>query len=110
MNLQTFLRESTWGYPLIAAAHVLFIAWFAATVLIPNFEEDLRRLRRIGVALTLFTGALLFWLHPVQYFCSTFFRLKMLLLLLLLLTKPTSRVSLALWIAIIFAARGIAYF
>ena len=67
-------------------------------------------MRRIGLVFVLLTGALLFWLHPAQYYSSTFFRLKMLLLLFIPLTRPASRLSLALWAAIIFAARGIAFF
>ena len=110
MNLQTFLRESTWGYPIIGAAHVLALAWFGGTVLVSTFEGDLGRMRRIGLVFVLLTGALLFWLHPAQYYSSAFFRLKMLLLLLVPLTRPASRLSLALWLAIIFAARGVAFF
>ena len=110
MNLQTFLRESTWGYPIIGAIHVLGIAWFGGTVLIAGFGEDLRRLQRIGLGVLLASGALLFWLHPLQYSNSISFRLKMLLLLLLIRTKIASPFSFALWIAIIFASRDIAFF
>ena len=110
MNLQTFLRESTWGYPIISAIHVLGIAWFGGTVLVSDFASDLRRVRRLGLALVLITGALLFWLHPLQYYHSVWFRVKMLLLFLLTLTGLSNRFALALWIAIIFAARGTAFF
>jgi hypothetical protein len=74
------------------------------------FAEDLRRARRIGLALMLLSGGLLFWLHPHQYYISVFFRIKMLLLLVVIRTKVASPLSLALWIAIIFASRGIAFF
>ena len=110
MNLQTFLRESTWGYPIIGAIHVLGIAWFGGTVLVSGFAEDLRRLRRIGLGILLASGALLFWLHPLQYSNSISFRVKILLILLLIRTKIASPLSFALWIAIIFASRGIAFF
>lgn len=110
MNLQTFLRESTWGYPIIAAIHVLGMAWFGGTILASSFVDDLRRARRIGLALMLLSGGLLFWLHPLQYYGSVFFRIKMLLLLLLIRTKVASPLAFALWIAIIFASRGIAFF
>ena len=110
MNLQTFLRESTWGYPIIGAIHVLGIAWFGGTLLVSSLGTDLRGLRRIGFAVMLISGALLFWLHPLQYYSSTSFRLKMLLLLFLTRTKPASRLSFALLIGVIFAARGIAFF
>jgi len=109
LNLQDFLRGSTWGYPIISAIHVLAIALFGGTILIAQFAPDLRRLRRVGIALLLVTGAVLFWLHPAQYYASTSFRVKMLLLIGLLWVRPASVLSLALWIAIIFASRGIAF-
>jgi hypothetical protein len=49
-------------------------------------------------------------LHPLQYSNSTSFRTKIVLLLLLTRTKVASPLSIALWIAIIFASRGIAFF
>ena len=109
-GLQTFLRESTWGYPIISAIHVLGIAWFGGTVLVSQFARDLRGWRRAGIAVILITGAVLFWLHPVQYYHSISFRLKMLLLVFLMRTKPASALSLGFWVAIIFASRGIAFF
>jgi len=110
LNLQDFLRGSTWGYPIISAIHVLGIAWFGGTILIAQLAPDLRNLRRIGIALLLVTGAVLFWLHPTQYYDSISFRLKLLLLVVLLRIKPASVLSLAIWTAIIFASRGIAFF
>jgi hypothetical protein len=110
LNLHTFLRESTWGYPIIGAIHVLGIAWFGGTILVAQFATDLRRLRRIGLALLLISGAVLFWLQPEQYYNSVSFRLKLVLLLLLLGVKPASVLSLILWAAIVFASRGIAFF
>jgi hypothetical protein len=109
-GLQTFLRESTWGYPIIAAIHVLGLAWFGGTVLVSQFNPDLRGLRRAGIALLLISGLVLFWLHPVQYYNSTSFRVKMVLLLLLVGVRRASVVALALWGAIILASRGIAFF
>jgi hypothetical protein len=107
--LQTFLRESTWGYPIISAIHVLGIAWFGGTILISQFGPELRTWKRIGIALLLITGMVLFSLHPVQYYNSISFRLKMILLVPAIWTKPDSRLSLVLWVAIIFASRGIAF-
>ena len=109
MNLQTFLRESTWGYPIIAAVHVLGIAWFGGTILVSQFVPELRGWRRCGLALLLLSGLVLFWLHPVQYSNSVGFRVKMLLLVLLAFTKPASRVAFVLWGLLIFASRGIAF-
>ena len=109
-GLQTFLRESTWGYPIIAAIHVLGIAWFGGTVLASQFAPDLRGLRRIGIAMVLITGAVVFWLQPARYYDSISFRIKIVLLITLLFVKPASRVAIGLWIAILFASRGIAFF
>ena len=110
MNLQTFLRESTWGYPIIGAIHVLGIAWFGGTVLASRYVPDLRRLRAVGITLLLASGAVLFWLQPMRYYNSTSFRVKMLLVILLLRMKTASALALATWVAIIFASRGIAFF
>jgi hypothetical protein len=109
-ELQTFLRESTWGYPIISAIHVLGIAWFGGTVLIAQFAGDLRRLRQAGITLVLISGAVIFWLHPLRYSGSISFGVKSLLLVFLIWTKPFSRLALALWVAVIFASRGIAFF
>jgi len=109
LSLQTFLRESTWGYPIISAIHVLGIAWFGGTILVSQFATQLQKWRRIGIGLLLITGLALFWLHPVQYYHSISFRLKMILLVPLIWTKPASALSLLLWVAIIFASRGIAF-
>jgi len=109
LSLQIFLRESTWGYPIISAIHVLAIAWFGGTVLISQFVPELRRWRYFGLAVLLISGVILFWLHPMRYSNSISFRVKMLLLIVLTRTKPASPVSLALWTAIILASRGIAF-
>ena len=109
MSLQIFLRESTWGYPIISAIHVLGIAWFGGTLLISQFAPELRRWRYIGLTVLLMTGLILFWLHPIQYSNSISFRMKMLLLIVLTRTKPASPASLALWGAIIVASRAIAF-
>jgi hypothetical protein len=108
----TWLRESTWGFPIISAIHVLAIAWFGGTVLIPAVGRQLPSFRRTGLALLLLTGALLFWLEPVKCYASFPFRLKMLLLVLVVLnplfrSRLTTVSSWALWVAIIFAARWI---
>src|SRR5207249_2173496 len=83
------------------------IAWFGGTILVSQFATQLQKWRRIGIGLLLITGLALFWLHPVQYYHSISFRLKMILLVPLIWTKPASALSLLLWVAIIFASRGI---
>ena len=109
MNLHTFLRESTWGYPIISALHVLGLAWFGGTILVSAFVPELRGWRRAGIALLLVTGAVLYWLQPAQYYTSISFGVKMALLILVLFVRPERPLSLALWVAIIFASRGIAF-
>jgi hypothetical protein len=106
--LSAAMSESTWAVPVIAAIHVLGISWFGGTVLIS--DPHLRRWRFIGLAAMLITGALLFWSQPVRLYGSVFFRVKIVLLLILSVSAKLPRmVSLSLWIAVIFAARGIAY-
>jgi len=111
----TLLRESTWGFPIVSAIHVLAIAWFGGTVLIPGLSRQLPSFRRTGLALLLLTGTMLFWLEPVKCYASGPFRLKVLLLVLLCVnawfrTRLTTVFSCALWVGIIFAARWIAYY
>jgi hypothetical protein len=114
-SLRLDLSQSTWAVPIIGAIHVLAIAWFGGSVLIN--DARLRRFRWTGLSILLFTGALLFWSQPLRLYYSDFFRAKMLLLVLIgvsaLLPARHSRVamalSLALWAAVIFASRGIAY-
>lgn len=127
--LSRAISESTWGYPVVGALHVLAIALFGAAILIPHLRVpgfpldpggDLRWLRRLGLTLILTTGTLLFASGAANYYKSTFFRIKMVLLALLLLNaiaasrhdrrKMHAAIALVLWAAVIFAARGIAFF
>jgi hypothetical protein len=107
----TLLRESTWAFTILGALHVLGIAWFGGAVLF----SVMRTWRRIGLAWMLLTGALLFWLEPLKCYNSMSFRVKMLLLLLLvpaqfLSPKFANVVALTLWAAVILASQGIAFF
>jgi hypothetical protein len=114
-SLRLDLSQSTWAVPIIGAIHVLAIAWFGGSVLV--IDSRLRRFRWTGLAILLFTGALLFWSQPLRLYYSQFFRWKMLLLVLtgvcLLLPARHARMamvfSLVLWACVIFASRGIAY-
>jgi len=117
--LSRIISESTWGYPIVGALHVLAIALFGAALLIPLAQGvELRWLRRIGLALILTTGTLLFASSAARYYNSTFFRIKIMLLALLLLNAVVARhdgrkmhtaIAVVLWAAVIFAARGIAF-
>jgi len=102
------LAESTWAVPVIGALHVLCLALFAGTVL--NDAPSLRRMRWIGLALMIFTGALLFAANPARTFESLSFRLKLLLLVSLIFVRRPRWLMLALWAAVIAASRGIAYY
>jgi hypothetical protein len=137
----TWLRESTWSYPILAAIHVLGIAWFGGAVL-----KDLPAGKRMGLGFMTVTGAILFYMAPVHCYQSYAFRAKMLLLVAAgvetwrthscVPCRDSSRhlspassqpeasprvatrharvraplLSLACWIGMIFAGRGIAFF
>ncbi len=106
----TLLRESTWGFTILGALHVLGIAWFGGAVLL----SVMPLWKRIGAIWMLLTGVLLFWLEPLKCYNSVSFRIKMLLLLLLACTallpsKLARAASLILWAAVILASQGIAF-
>jgi hypothetical protein len=107
----TVRRESTWGFTILGALHVLGIAWFGGAVLF----SAMPLWKRIGAAWMLLTGALLFWLEPLKCYNSVSFRVKLLLLLSLVFAaflppKPARATSLILWAAVIVASQGIAFF
>ncbi len=114
-SLRLDLSQSTWAVPIIGAIHVLAIAWFGGSVLIQS--PQLRRFRWIGLSILVFTGALLFWSEPLRLYYSQFFRVKLVLLVLIgisaLLPARYARfamaISLMLWAGVILASRGIAY-
>lgn len=95
---------STWYQPAIGALHVLGVAWFGATLWI-----DAPRLRRIGIAWMLLTGGLVLWANAERVSHSQAFRVKLALLLALVLVRRPRWLVLALWAAVVFASRGIAY-
>lgn len=101
----TWLRESTWGYPVIAAIHVLGVAWFGGAVL-----KGLQTGTRIGLAFMTLTGVVLFYMAPVHCYESYAFRAKMLLLAAAVVTSGRRFLSLGYWVGMIFAGRGIAFF
>ncbi len=106
----TLLRESTWGFTILSALHVLGVAWFGGAVLFSVMPAW----RRIGAVWMVITGALLFWLEPLKCYHSAFFLAKMLLLLILAATVFLPRgaarpISLVLWAAVILTSQGIAF-
>jgi hypothetical protein len=113
------ISGTTWGYPIVSALHVLAFALIGGAALIPFLREDGRWIRRVGLALVVLTGVLLFAAGAGRYYESTSFRIKMVLLALLAANAFATRqdrlrlhsaISIALWVAVIFAARGIAFF
>jgi hypothetical protein len=121
--LSRLIGESTWGYPIVGALHVLAMALFGGWVLIasrrgdpPRFAVEARRWKAAGLFLVLLTGGLLFVSQPVRYYESAAFRVKLALLALILLnafvrrSAPRKWLTLTLWAAAILAARGIAFF
>jgi len=129
-TISTAVRESTWGFPVLGALHVLALAWFGGALVIfdlrrlgwlmrpdplADLAAEFRGWRWFGVAVLMLTGALLFWVEPLKCYQSISFRLKMALLILMGLnagarSRLAGAVSLLLWIAVVFAARGIAFF
>ncbi len=90
------LLESLYAWPLIESAHVLSLGLFVGTAVIndlrllgwtmnrvPVSEVTGRLLpwTRIGFAVMVATGALLFYANPVRYYHNIFFRIKVLLLI-----------------------------
>src|SRR5262245_15618273 len=113
------ISESTWGYPVVGALHVLVFALVGGAVLVPYLRDETRWIRGAGLTLVVMTGMLLFTAGAEGYYQSTSFRIKLVLLALLAAnaiasrqhrTKLHSAISLALWAAVIFASRGIAFF
>jgi len=122
--LSRTIAETTWGYPIAGALHVLAIALVGGAVLAPHLRvlafAEVRWFRCIGLTLVVLTGVLVFASGAVGYYGSSSFRIKMALLVLLSLnaiassrqrrSKLHSAISLTLWAAVIFASRGIAFF
>ena len=118
------ISESTWGYPIVGAIHVLVIAIFGVMVFLPHLRvlgfAETRRTRLAGMTLAVLTGVLVFAAGAAHYYQSAGFRIKMLLLVLLALnavvasrSRPgriQSAFSVLFWVAVIFASRGIAFF
>jgi len=105
--LSQTISQSTWGYPIIGAIHVLAIALFGGAVIITNVD-DVRWMKSVGLTAVIATGALLFISAPVRYYDSTFFRIKMVLLALILVNSTLlfrQRSALRLGIALVLWRR-----
>jgi hypothetical protein len=102
------LAETTWGFPILSALHVMGLAWFGGTVIVPR---EFPRFKRWGLAFMLLTGTVLFLMQPQRYLHSAGFWVKMVLFVTVLLWRRADLwYSIALWFAIICAARATAFF
>lgn len=89
------LLESYWVWPLVESTHVVMIALFVGTAAMNDlrlmgasfgtvpaseFTGKLLTLTRLGFAVMVVTGLLLFYSSPLRYYHNLFFRLKLILL------------------------------
>ena len=134
-SLSTAIREGALYYPILGAFHMVGIGWFGGMVLMGDLGvlgiglhvpaadllSQFRRWKWVGFAVMLVSGGLLCWSEPVVCYKSVSFWIKLALLALLGVNalgfrkaKPDSRLgaclSLLLWVGLVFAGRGIAFF
>ena len=143
------LLESLWVWPLLETTHVLSLGLFVGTAImndlrllgwtlkrVPVSEVTGRLLpwTRIGFAVSVTTGLLIFYSAPIRYYHNIFFRLKVILLIVAGLNaflfhrgihrrvtewdldtvlpreaRVAGAVSLVAWALIVVAGRMIAY-
>jgi hypothetical protein len=143
------LHESLWVYPIVESVHVLTLCLFLGTAILLDLRllgltlrrvpvsqvvRQLQPWNRIGFAVMVISGGLLFYAIPVRSYQNIFFRIKVALLLLaglnafvfhsriyrtvkeweLALTAPRAArlagaFSLFLWAGVVVAGRMIAY-
>lgn len=148
-GLMRALRESDRGYETLLALHVSCIAFFAAMILLTDLRllhlapsgysvsdivDQLRVPKRIGFLCVATFGFLMFGMKAEEYYLNIFFRIKVLLFLLVAAhalvfrprvynraadlegsAKPPLRaqaaalLSMLLWFGIVCAGRGIGY-
>ncbi len=141
-GLFRFLRESDHGYEILLALHVSSISLFAASVVLTDLRllgwtlrghsiesvvTQMRWPKRIGFLCVATFGFLMFGMKAEEYYYNVFFRIKVVLFLLVavhaLIFRPrvynraaapvgvklAAVCSLILWLAIVCAGRGIGY-
>ena len=134
-SLSVAIRESAWAFPAIESVHVLSLCLLGMAVLtdlrllnvvlrglpIPEVTAQLRPWWTVGVIVAIVSGVLIFVNSPVEYYTNTFFRLKVIMLMLIGInawlfragvwrkTGVTCSLSLVLWAGIIVAGRLITY-
>ena len=80
------------------------------TIGVATVLTDAPTLRKVAVAWMLTTGGLMLVTISGHIFASTSFRVKLALLAALIFVRKPRWLVLTLWVAVIFASRGIAYF
>ena len=148
-QFSTTMRDSLWAEPLVESIHVLTLTLFLGFAVLLDLRllgvalrgrpasQVLRQLNPWlfgGVAVMVVSGALLFCGDPVSFYSTSFFKVKMIMLVLAGLNvlifnatigrrtaewdrdlktpraaKVAAVVSLVLWVAIVAAGRAIAY-
>jgi hypothetical protein len=148
-GLMRALRESDRGYEILLSLHVSFIALFGAMIAMTNLRllglaprgysvsdivVQLRVPKRVGFLCVATCGFLLFGMKAEEYYLNIFFRIKILLFLMVLVhalvfrpsvynasaaldgasrlpprAKAAAGLSFLLWFGIVCAGRGIGY-
>ena len=144
-----YIRNSTYAYPIILTLHIVFIALFGAMILatdmrllgwgmrsdsISDIVSQLRVPKRVGLLLVATCGILLLGSKAEEYYLNPFFRIKIVLLVLVGIhalvfrrsvyaaaagldnlrplpgrVKLAAALSLFLWLSIVCAGRAIGY-
>ena len=128
--LSIAIREGALYYPILGAFHLASIGWFGGMVLMGDLNvlgiglhlpaaevfSQFRRWKWLGFAIVGISGGLLCWAEPVVCYKSISFWIKLVLLALVAVNALCFRksrlgasLSLVLWVAIVFAGRGIAF-
>jgi hypothetical protein len=148
-QFSTTMRESLWAEPIVETIHVLTLTLFLGFAVLLDLRllgvamrrrrmsEVLRQLNPwliAGFVVMIVTGVLLFSGDPISFYSTTFFKVKMIMLVLAGLNvvifnstigrrtaewdldpktprgaKVAGVVSIVLWVAIVAAGRAIAY-
>jgi hypothetical protein len=148
-QFSNMIRSSLWAEPIIETTHVLTLTLFLGFAVLLDLRllgiwlvrrrisEVLGQLNpwmAVGCGIMIVSGVLLFCGDPVSFYSTTFFKVKMIMLVLAGLNvlifnwtigrktaewdlnpetpggaKAAAVISLVLWVAIVAAGRGIAY-
>jgi hypothetical protein len=134
-SLSTAIRESAWAFPIIETVHALGLCLFGMAVLVDlrllnlaltrlsasEVAAQLRSWAGAGIVVVIVSGVLTFLNAPVDYYNDRFFRIKVLMLLLVALNAwlfrtgavrhvaVTRTLSLVLWAGIVVTGRLISY-